>query len=102
MRNFITIKNENERKIFLNYCKKNNVVLSSGIKIGTKTEKNVFSKPGFQIFFEDYYFNYLTFAHSTSYAQVNSDGYYNEVKFYDFFGSKKVWSWNEREYWKKI
>ena len=89
MRNFITIKNENERKIFLNYCKKHNTVLASGNRI-TEKITSVFSRPGFQIFFEDGCFDYLTFVHSTIYAQVNSDGYYNEIKFKDFFGSKSL------------
>jgi len=83
MRNFITIKNENERKIFLNYCKKHNVVLFTGTRI-TETFP-VFSKSGFQIFFEDDCFDYLTYARSTLYAQYSGNGNYNEIKFKDFF-----------------
>lgn len=33
MRNFITIRNEKERKIFINYCKKHNIKLISGTEI---------------------------------------------------------------------
>jgi len=86
MRNFITIKNEKERKIFLNYCKKNNIRLLNGTKVIEKIA--MFKKSGFQIFFENDCFNYLTYANSTTYAQYS--GCYNEVKFIDFFKKNNI------------
>ena len=83
MRNFITIKNKNERKIFLDYCEKNNIKFCSGRKILLKEPS--FREPGFQVFYNST-FNYITFCKGTTYGQKCN---YNEVKFDDVFGRSK-------------
>ena len=84
MRNFITIRNEKERKIFLDYCEKHDVKLLNETKPFRNGRKVLpFQKTGFQIFFGEY-FDYLTYSRGTTYAQKHSDDY-NEVKFNDFF-----------------
>lgn len=77
--NFITIRTEAEREIFLNYCEKYNIKFCSGRKI-LKNESN-FRKPGFQVFYQ-HVFNYISFCGGTNYGQNCN---YNEVKFSDFF-----------------
>lgn len=81
MRNFITIKNEKERKIFLDYCKNHNVKLINGTKV-IDEPFHIFDKWGFQIFFNER-FDHLTYSTGTIFAQYS--GGYNEVKFNDFF-----------------
>lgn len=88
MRNFITIKNEKERKTFLNYCKKHNTKLINGTKVFINGEPfDIFKECSFQIFFNDRFDN-LTYSIGTTYAQTCYD--YNEVKFNDFFGNKSL------------
>lgn len=83
MRNFITIKNEKERKIFLDYCKKHNTKLCNGTEIiNSELLPPIFKKGRFQIFFNDR-FDHLTYSTGTIFAQYS--GGYNEVKFNDFF-----------------
>lgn len=90
--NFISVKTEKERKIFLNYCEKNNIKFCSGRKI-LLNESN-FREPGFQVFYNSI-FNYISFCSGTTYGQKCN---YNEVKFNDFF---KINNTLELE-WKRI
>ena len=83
MRNFITIKNEKERKIFLDYCKKHNTKLIGGTKVIDGKPFHIFEKACFQIFFQNDCFDRLTYSTGTKYAQYS--GGYNEIKFNDFF-----------------
>lgn len=81
MRNFITIRNEKERKIFLDYCKKHNIKLISGTEIFINMELfPMFKKAGFQIFFGEH-FDYLTYSTGTTKYNYG----YNEMKFNDVF-----------------
>lgn len=84
MTKFITIKTEKERKIFLNYCEKNNIKFCSGRKI--LLNESYFRKPGFQVFFYSSTFNYISYCIGTTYGQKCN---YNEVKFDDVFGRSK-------------
>lgn len=82
--NFITIKTEKERKIFLNYCKDNNIKFCNGRKI--LKDEFIFREPGFQVFYRDV-FNYISYCSGIDYGLKC---HYNEVKFNNVFGSKSL------------
>ena len=83
MRNFITIRNEKERKIFLDYCEKHDVkLLNKARPFRNGRTFFPFQKTGFQIFFGER-FDYLTYSTGTTYAQKHSG--YNEIKFNEVF-----------------